>query len=132
MIYLIPEFENVVVVTLTEKTTINAPIYLFRFVSAETNKEYLCISADLSTYKQRYNKFILETIETTPNPLLGQLQLTLDGQYEYYIYAQHSTTNLDYKLSTELVEQGIMIYDKQPTERKIFENGNQERKVFGE
>jgi len=132
MIYLIPENENVVVVTLTEKTTINAPVYLFRFISNEEKKEFVCISADLSNYKQRYNKFILETIETTPNPLLGQLKLTLDGQFDYYIYAQHSTTNLDYELATELVEEGIMIYDKAPTERKIFDNGEQERAVFGQ
>lgn len=131
MILLQENTANIVVLTLTEKTTINAPTYLFRFVNKQTNVEYVCIQSDTSVFKSRYNKFTITTQNTTPNPLLGQLKLTLGDEYEYYIYAQISTTNLDYKLSNEMVESGIMRYDKSLTNRIIFENGTTTRKVFG-
>jgi hypothetical protein len=100
-------------------------------VNKQTNVEYVCIQSDTSTYKTRYNKFTITTQTTTPNPLLGQLRLSLGDEYEYYIYAQLSTTNLDYKLSNEMVETGIMRYDKTLTDRIIFTNGTTTRKVFG-
>jgi hypothetical protein len=131
MILLQENTANIVVLTLTEKTTINAPTYLFRFVNKQTNVEYVCIATDTSTFKQRYNKFTITTQSTTPNPLLGQLKLSLGDEYEYYIYAQVSTTNLDYKLANEMVETGIMRYDKTLTDRIIFTNGTTTRKVFG-
>lgn len=131
MILLQENTSNIVVLTLTEKTTINAPTYLFRFVNKQTNQEYVCIQTDTSVFKSRYNKFTITTQTTTPNALLGQLKLTLGDEYEYYIYAQVSNTNLDYKLSNEMVESGIMRYDKSLTNRIIFENGTTTRKVFG-
>jgi hypothetical protein len=70
MILLQENTANIVVLTLTEKTTINAPTYLFRFVNKQTNVEYVCIQSDTSTYKTRYNKFTITTQSTTPNPLL--------------------------------------------------------------
>ena len=131
MILLQENTSNIVVLTLTEKTTINAPTYLFRFVNKQTNVEYVCIQSDTSVFKSRYNKFTITTQTTTPNPLLGQLKLSLGDEYEYYIYAQVSTTNLDYKLSNEKVESGLMRYDKILTDRKIYTNGTITRKVFG-
>ena len=131
MILLNENTANIVVLTLTEKTTINAPTYLFRFVNKQTNVEYVCIQSDTSVFKSRYNKFTITTQSTTPNPLLGQLRLSLGDEYEYYIYAQVSTTNLDYKLSNEMVESGLMRYDKILTDRIIFTNGTNTRKVFG-
>ena len=131
MILLQENTANIVVLTLTEKTTINAPTYLLRFVNKQTNVEYVCISTDTSTFKQRYNKFTITTQTTTPNPLSGQLRLSLGDEYEYYIYAQVSTTNLDYKLSNEMVESGLMRFDKILTDRKIYNNGTTTRKVFG-
>jgi hypothetical protein len=131
MILLQENTNNIVVLTLTEKTTINAPTYLFRFVNKQTNVEYVCIQSDTSVFKSRYNKFTITTQNTTPNPLLGQLKLSLGDEYEYYIYAQESTTNLDYKLSNEMVESGLMRYDKSLTNRIIYTNGTTTRKVFG-
>lgn len=131
MILLQENTNNIVVLTLTEKTTINAPTYLFRFVNKQTNVEYVCIQSDTSVFKSRYNKFTITTQNTTPNPLLGQLKLSLGDEYEYYIYAQISTTNLDYKLSNEMVESGLMRYDKTLTNRIIYNNGTTTRKVFG-
>ena len=88
--------------TLTEKTTIANPTYLFSLTHRLTNVAYNFILADTSSYTTRYNKFDI-TEGTT---------VTLDaGEYEYEIYAQTSPTNLDPTLADELVEEGIVKVD---------------------
>ena len=88
--------------TLTEKTTIANPTYLFSLTHRLTNNAYNFILADTSSYTTRYNKFDI-TEGTT---------VTLDaGEYEYEIYAQTSPTNLDPTLANELVEEGIVKVD---------------------
>ena len=88
--------------TLTEKTTIANPTYLFSLTHRLTNVAYNFILVDTSSYTTRYNKFDI-TEGTT---------VTLDaGEYEYEIYAQTSPTNLDPTLANELVEEGIVKVD---------------------
>ena len=88
--------------TLSEKTTIANPTYLFSLTHRLTNVAYNFILADTSSYTTRYNKFDI-TEGTT---------VTLDaGEYEYEIYAQTSPTNLDPTLANELVEEGIVKVD---------------------
>ena len=88
--------------TLTEKTTVANPTYLFSLTHRLTNVAYNFILADTSSYTTRYNKFDI-TEGTT---------VTLDaGEYEYEIYAQTSPTNLDPTLANELVEEGIVKVD---------------------
>lgn len=89
---------NKIVVTLSEKTTINPPYYLFRFVNDVDNTEVSIVLIDTSIYIDRYNEF--EFTEGT--------DITLDnlGFYHYYIYEQDNDTNIDYKLAGALVESG--------------------------
>ena len=88
--------------TLSEKTTIANPTYLFSLTHRLTNNAYNFIVADTSSYTTRYNKFDI-TEGTT---------VTLDaGEYEYEIYAQTSPTNLDPTLANERVEEGIVKVD---------------------
>ena len=88
--------------TLTEKTTIANPTYLFSLTHRLTNVAYNFILADTSSYTTRYNKFDI-TEGTT---------VTLDaGEYIYKIYAQTSPTNVDPALANELVEEGIVKVD---------------------
>jgi len=88
--------------TLTEKTTIANPTYLFSLTHRLTNNAYNFILADTSSYTTRYNKFDI-TEGTT---------VTLDaGEYIYEIYAQTSPTNIDPTLANELVEEGIVKVD---------------------
>ena len=88
--------------TLSEKTTIANPTYLFSLTHRLTNVAYNFILSDTSSYTTRYNKFDI-TEGTT---------VTLDaGEYEYEIYAQTSPTNLDPTLANELVEEGMVKVD---------------------
>lgn len=88
--------------TLTEKTTISNPTYLFSLKHRLTAVEYNFILNDSSEYVDRYNKFQI-TEGTT---------VTLDaGEYEYKIYAQTSPSNINPADADELVEQGIVKVD---------------------
>jgi hypothetical protein len=96
--------------TLSEKTTIANPTYLFSLTHRLTNNAYNFILADTSSYPTRYNEFEL-TEGTT---------VTLDaGEYIYKIYAQTSPSNVDPTLANELVEEGIVKVDFDVTTHSV-------------
>ena len=107
---------NVVVLTLSEKITISSPNFLFEFINNQTQIKYYCISADLSLYPERYNKFNIIVKTTTPSPLVGEIQIPLGDEYTYNVYEQVSSTNLNPSGLT-VVENGLMTYDKIITSR---------------
>jgi hypothetical protein len=85
--------------TLTEKTTISNPTYLFSITHRLSNTTTNFIVADVSNYKERYNKFSVTEGST----------FDVDtGEFLYRVFAQTSTTNLNPELADELVEQGIL------------------------
>lgn len=82
---------NTVVVTTTEKGT--ASHYLFSFYSRSKKTTVYCVQQDSSSYTDRYNVFqITET--DTPTATNGEVSLDA-GEYEYKIYANSSSSNLD-------------------------------------
>lgn len=87
------------VLTLSEKTTIANPYYLFVFINRVTNTEVAVILTDVSPFKERYNAFNVEEGET----------FTLDAcEHLYNVYAQTSSTNLNPTLANEIVEIGLL------------------------
>jgi len=81
------------------------PDYLFEFESDQTKTKYYTIIADISTNKLRYNEF--NFVEGVDNPTSGSLDLGSPGFYNYKVFEQNSTTNLDTTGLNE-VEQGKM------------------------
>jgi hypothetical protein len=103
MIYLRKGHTDEIIVTLTEKQTLSAPNYLFYFKQRSSNdlvKFVLLNAADISAHKERYNKFSINGVTHFASELAGE--------WEYMIYEQTSTTNLDPALATSLLETGIM------------------------
>ena len=97
---------NSVPVTLTEKTTLASPYFLVVFNNLATNELVYAICPDTSTQTTRYN--LLTIIESnTSIPLSGQVKL-VEGTYQYKIYEQTSSSNLNPSLSTSLVETGLL------------------------
>ena len=85
--------------TLTEKTTISDPTYLFSITHRLTNNTTNFIASDVSAYTERYNKFSV-TEGTT---------FSVDsGEFLYRVYAQTSPTNTEPDNADELVEQGLL------------------------
>lgn len=97
--------------TLSEKTTISNATYLFSIHHRLTDTITNFILIDVSTHKERYNQF-----EVDENDLNAYT-----GEYEYKVYAQTSTTNLNPLLSAELVEQGILKINEQALIEVFYE-----------
>jgi hypothetical protein len=130
MLYLVQNTTNTIILSLIEKVTISNPTFLFRFVHKETLNEYTCICAIDTLYSQDRQSFNIITKSTTPSPLAGELQLIYGDEYNYYIYAQASTTNLNYTLADELVEEGIMKFSKTITPRNKYARNTTTRKSY--
>jgi hypothetical protein len=92
--------------TLSENVTISNPTYLFSFVNSTTKiaKNFICPTITDTDRGQEFN--IEEVGSGTEDLLTGKIKLEANGTYDYYIYAQTSTTNLDPEDADELVEQG--------------------------
>jgi hypothetical protein len=84
--------------TLTEKVTIANPKFLFSVTHRQTEKQYNFILADISSFKDRYNKFAIN--ENTYN--------FFEGEYNYVVYAQTSSANVNPLLANEQVEEGLL------------------------
>lgn len=103
MIHLTKGETNKIVVTLTEKSQLTNPNYLFVFKSLENNKlvKFVLLNAnDISSYKERFNEF-----EIVVNDYFSTAKI---GEYTYTIYEQASTTNLDPLLASNILEVGQM------------------------
>ena len=97
---------NTMILTLTEKSTLVSPYYLFKFTNDLTRESVSFISADLSSYTDRYNKFLVTETSGTVNLTSGVINLSPTGYWKYSVYEQTSSTNLNSNLSTGLVESG--------------------------
>jgi hypothetical protein len=93
---------QIVILTLTEKQLLTNPNYLFVFTNRSANTEIKFVrlnNTDLSQYKDRYNEF---SIVTNTN-----FSTALNGQYDYVVYEQTSTSNLN-PAGLNALESGIM------------------------
>lgn len=89
---------NEVVLSVTDQSTLSAPIYyLFELKRQASNVKYYCIAQITTNYGSRQLFNITEN--NTPAPLAATLKLQ-SGTYEYKVYQQASGTNLDPALTT--------------------------------
>ncbi|MEI7668513.1 MAG: hypothetical protein WCJ33_00320 [Pseudomonadota bacterium] len=107
MFTIVKDSINQIICTLTEKVSINNPIYLFEFVSIQNGKKYYCIAPDVSVANDRYNEFEITEV-SSPNPLIAEIYFDNYGFYRYTIYQQHSTTNLNPANALGVLEIGQM------------------------
>jgi hypothetical protein len=101
MIHLIKGQVNKIILTLSEKSTLTSPNYLFYFKSRNTNETVAFVilnNADLSAYKERFNAFNIT--------VSSYFATKLPGEWSYQIYEQTSTSNLIPSQATSLLESG--------------------------
>jgi hypothetical protein len=122
--------DNIVALTLKEKVTIVNPIFLFEFINNQGYAKTYCIAEDISSYPDRYNLFTLVVLESTPDPLVGEIELNIGDEYTYNVYQQASSTNLDPALAEGVVENGMMTYDKAMTSRNEFNPTEETRVIY--
>lgn len=92
---------STLLVTATEKVTLNPPYYFLLSINnrEERSLTYNIIVTDLSSFPTRYNQFAITT---------AQSGAWVKGEYEYTIYAQTSAVNTNPANANEVVETGIM------------------------
>lgn len=118
---------NTVALTLNEKGT--ATYYLFKFQSDNTEAVEYCVATDSSLYPNRYNLFSI-TETASPNNLSAEVELTTEGQWRYWVYANSSASNLDPTGLTEL-ESGIVKVTGTSTPVTTYSGGNSNYVVYG-
>ena len=99
---------SVLVFTLSEKVTLTTPYYLFSLKGQTEMNPINFIVADTSSYPDRYNKFLVTETSGTQTLTSGVVTLGDAGFYEYAIYEQTSSTNLEIVNTTSLLEIGLI------------------------
>jgi hypothetical protein len=118
---------NEIALTLKERGT--ATYYLFKFQSDNTEAVEYCIATDSSAFPNRYNRFTI-TEQTSPDNLNAQVEMTTEGQWRYYVYANVSSSNLDPTGLVEL-ESGIVKVTGTTTPVTSYSGGNSNYVVYG-
>jgi hypothetical protein len=101
---------NTVALTLTERTTISPAYYLFAITSFQTKQTKYFTGTDISSYKERYNKFIFTLVGSVgaENLLNSTFYLPNEGIYYYEVFQQSSATNLNPLNTGASVEVGTL------------------------
>lgn len=96
---------KVAIFTLTEKSTLSNPYYLFEFQSDDTGNKTYITADDFSGNTPRYNSFTFSSDGI--DPLDGGF--TLDpGRYDYYVWETEYQYNLNVGSASNIVERGIL------------------------
>lgn len=99
---------NFLVFTLSEKVTLTNPYYLFSFKHQVLMSSVNFIASDVSGFPTRYNKFLITETTGSVNLTSGVVSLPETGFYEYAIYEQTSSSNLNLANVTGLLEIGMV------------------------
>lgn len=99
---------NFLIFTLSEKVTLTNPYYLFTFKHQVLMSSVNFIASDVSGFPTRYNKFLITETTGTVNLTSGVVSLPETGFYEYAIYEQTSSSNLNLANVTGLLEIGMV------------------------
>lgn len=86
---------NTIVFTLREKQTLTNPYFLFSFKNQVEQTPINFIVSDTSDFPNRINKFLITETSGTQNLTSGVVTLSETGDYEYSIYEQSSSSNLN-------------------------------------
>lgn len=106
MILIQQNTSNTVILTLTEKCTLANPYFLFIFTNDLSREKVAFNCTDISSYKDRYNKFIIQEVQSQVDHDIGKIKLHPTGYWHYEIYEQTTDKNKNPKQATSLVESG--------------------------
>lgn len=123
---------NFLVFTLSEKVTLTNPYYLFSFKHQVLMSSVNFIASDVSSFPTRYNKFLITETTGTVNLTSGVVSLPETGFYEYAIYEQTSSSNLDTNNTTGLLEIGMVKVESNLPIYNEYDNQSKTIITYGE
>ena len=123
---------NFLIFTLSEKVTLTNPYYLFSFKHQVLMSSVNFIASDVSGFPTRYNKFLITETTGTVNLTSGVVSLPETGFYEYAIYKQTSSSNLDISNTTGLLEIGMVKVESNLPIYREYDNQSKTIITYGE
>jgi hypothetical protein len=123
---------NFLVFTLTEKVTLSNPYYLFSFKHQVLMSSVNFIASDVSSFTTRFNKFLITETTGVTNLTSGIVSLPETGFYEYSIYEQTSSSNLNTDNATGLLEIGMVKVESPVPVINAYDNQNKTIITYGE
>jgi hypothetical protein len=123
---------NFLVFTLTEKVTLSNPYYLFSFKHQVLMSSVNFIASDVSSFPARFNKFLITETTGTVNLTSGIVSLPETGFYEYAIYQQTSSSNLNVANAEGLLEIGMVKVESPVPVINAYDNQNKTIITYGE
>lgn len=121
MITIYKNTENTVCLTLTERAQYTQSVFLFKFTREISNQQIIFTAENISDNTERYDKFIIEEVDSDNEDLsIGKVNLA-EGKYHYQIYEAPETSPQsldpdDYSPALEIVEDGfVMVTDPSDT-----------------
>ena len=90
------------------------------------------ISSDVSSFPTRFNKFLITETTGTVNLTSGIVSLPETGFYEYSIYEQTSSSNLNTDNATGLLEIGMVKVESPVPVINAYDNQNKTIITYGE
>lgn len=123
---------NFLIFTLSEKVTLTNPYYLFSFKHQVLMSSVNFIASDVSGFPTRYNKFLITETTGTVNLTSGVVSLPETGFYEYAIYEQTSSSNLDVSNTTGLLEIGMVKVESNLPIYREYDNQSKTIITYGE
>lgn len=122
---------NNIFVTLSERTSITNPTYLFEFVNDITKHSTIFIAQDISEYTYRYNQFVITETSGTNYLTSGIITLSESMFYTYRIFEQASTTNLNIQLTGALLETGKLKVNGSTINTSKYDNRPKQYITYG-
>ena len=123
---------NFLIFTLSEKVTLTNPYYLFSFKHQVLMSSVNFIASDVSGFPTRYNKFLITETTGTVNLTSGVVSLPETGFYEYAIYEQTSSSNLDVSNTIGLLEIGMVKVESNLPIYREYDNQSKTIITYGE
>jgi len=123
---------NFLVFTLSEKVTISNPYYLFSFKHQVLMSSVNFIASDVSSFPTRFNKFLITETTGVTNLTSGIVSLPETGFYEYAIYEQTSSSNLNIENATGLLEIGMVKVESPVPVVNAYDNQNKTMITYGD
>jgi hypothetical protein len=143
MVRLSAGLNSSVPLTLKEKATLANPVYVIVFVNDNTKAKFACVITDTGSYPDRW-QMVNITVQTSPNWLLGQVNLDGYGHYHYYAYETTSVVGIVYNTLiaadlrdyvpdyfTTLLETGKMKYLTDDETRAYYQDLNTAVTTYG-
>lgn len=116
--------ENLIDVTVSERAKSDGPLYLFVFKNLSTKEISMCFSDNLSTNRERYDRFLIKEKED-PNILKGEIELSA-GFFSYKIF-EKSNTNFIVTEADNMLERGLLRVVFQREQPKFYTSCENEK-----